>query len=387
MIPAGKTNEFAWDCIYFKGDKPCQPHQLQTATCRCDGYSPRSKKYLFIQLSSGAEVIRSLPIVEQIKQQDPQSYIIYLTPFAPLVNGFVDEVLPNDIGAIMRLQLDQINELYNLDMDKRACSITNVLQADLKKGFYLRDGFCRPLDEDAEKVYQEILEPNLEDPHKTIHYVQNLFHICGMTYHQQRPYLTPPKTTQPWPDYEGQLVGIYTLPKEGSVSYWETARWIHLMNSLSNQGWMPILLGDQMSEQLNLQIAEKSRAIYPGRMTLEDTIKLIHQCDTVISSDGLISEIALALHCNLVLLHDGRQRQPDLDTTKGVAMVSSENNQGIQDILPDKILEAIAKYRQATNHKEPERKAPKPSAPDELPTTIDEMRSLTAATRGKPGSY
>ena len=104
MRRSERIDQMASDCVHFKSNRPCKPHEIHGQTCRCSAYCPRSSRRLFIQLSSAAEVIRSLALVARIKEDDPESRIAYLTSFPELLPGSVDEPLAFDVGNVLRCQ-------------------------------------------------------------------------------------------------------------------------------------------------------------------------------------------------------------------------------------------------------------------------------------------
>lgn len=382
MLRSEKVQHFARDCIYFKGDKPCQPHLRQGVTCRCELYAPRTRKALIIQLSDPAEVVRSLALAERLKGDDPKCQLLYLTDFPELLDANIDEVLSYDTGNLLRLQMDQLDVIYNLDMDSRACSVTNILSAEVKKGFYLRQGACCPLDEDSNQFYINRLEPKSEEAQTPRSRVGDLFSLCGIEYRREMPRLQAVTSKESGNDYEGRVVGICPQAESQSASDWEVMRWVKLVDLITEQGWVTVLLGDERVESLNQQIAEQSQAETQGAMTLSDYKTTISRCDVVVGREGVANELAWALGREVVLLHDGREARPNLDgiVTRS-SVVVSDADKGICDILPDKVVVAISErlghrqQLQSQSQNEPEW--------DEL-FSRDKIRALIAENRGRP---
>lgn len=382
MLRSEKVQHFARDCVYFKGDRPCQPHLKRKMTCRCELYAPRSRKILIIAISNPADVVRSLALAARIKMDDPHCHLIYLTRYPELLDGYVDEILAYDVGNLLRLQMDQMDVLYNLDMDKRACSAANILSADLKKGFYLRKGACCPLDEDAHSFYIHALEPRSEQLSEKVNRIGAMFEICGIEYRREMPRLPATQEQPYWGEYEGRVVGLSALAESQRPADWEPMRWAKLADALAQAGWRTVLLGDSQADQFNQQIAGQCSADYHSPLSLSDYKSMIGQCDVVVGCSGLVSELTWALGREMVLLHDGREPQPNLDGVMSrCSIVASSAQEGISEILPDKVLEAVA-TRMAHRERLENRDSKEQKSIEAV--SWNQVRSLTAAHRGRP---
>ena len=104
MLQEEKIRQFARDCVYFKGDGPCDPHLRGGFGCHCEVYVPRRQKTLLIQLASAAgEVIRSSALVHRLRRDQPDSYLMVLTAWPELVPSVADETLACDAANLLRL--------------------------------------------------------------------------------------------------------------------------------------------------------------------------------------------------------------------------------------------------------------------------------------------
>ena len=71
--------------------------------------------------------------------------------------------------------MDHIDAAYNLDLSKPAGAVMNLTQAELKKGFYLCDGFCHPTDRDTYSRYLWEMSPRSMRLQERLGRVQELF--------------------------------------------------------------------------------------------------------------------------------------------------------------------------------------------------------------------
>lgn len=183
-----QVKSIARDCVHFKGDQPCQPHRRAGAVCRCPAYSPGGAKVLIIQLGPAQAVIRSSALVARLGQDDPNCQITYLTEYPELLDSGVAVAMKLEAGCGLALQMDEFDAAYNLDTDRRAGAIMNLVHATVKKGFYLRQGQCMPIDQDSYGYYLGVVFPGVWAERRP-EPVQEMFQMCGLEYRYEKPKL------------------------------------------------------------------------------------------------------------------------------------------------------------------------------------------------------
>jgi len=348
-----QINRMASDCVHFKSTRPCKPHEIHGLTCRCPAYCPRSSRRLFIQLSSAAAVIRSLAVVARIKEEDPECRITYLTSFPELLPGAVDEPLGFDAGNVLRCQQDHFDHLYNLDLDKRACAITNVIPAEQKKGFHLQRGQCVPMDKDSQAYYlKQVLPQACEQEYHNP--VQDLFCLCGLEYRSERSSLKVSVSRQEMDrDTNDPVVGLHTIRDWYGVAkaYGNSDQWERLIELLRQQQIQPILLADPQADFMNRQIARRCDIEYDGLCSFRDFLTMVYNCDVIVGSSGVALEMALALGKEVVLLQDKTSLKHDRRYLRGKgSIVEAPVNSGgkgyLAEMMPEQVLQAIQERQQ-----------------------------------------
>lgn len=379
----------ASDCIYFRGDRPCLPHQRHGQACRCPLYCPRSAKLLLLQLSSAAAVVRSTALLTRLKADDPNCHITYLTPFVDFLPKIVDAPLRLDPAALLCCQTDHFDKLYNLDLDRRACAIANVVAAELKKGFGWRHGRPIPLDPDSEAAYLNRVFPRAAAA--IVNPIQELFTLCGLEYRGERPWLDMPPDLEPAPRQEDEtVVGLYTVAarRSGGQPFWEPRRWARLAQMLEQHGLAISLLSDAASCRYDRFVAQAAGQTPPGPLEGRDLLAAVAACDVVVCTPGDILEVALALERQVVLLQ-GAQAEIDETYLRGRgSIVRAEgftNGRGdLSDILPDVVVRTVL---ERLDHlaELAERAGPQP--PDQRPPlNLAPARSQTALHRRRPAA-
>ena len=319
-----QIDRIARDCVHFKGDRPCQPHKRAAAMCRCQAYCPQSSKVLFIELSSRCAVIRSSAILHRLKEDDPNIHITYLTAFPELLSSVVDEPLPFDAAAVLRVQMDQFNTAYNLDIAPKACAIMNVVNAEEMRGFYLRQGNPMPINDAAESMYLAKITPNSCSKNQPDQ-IRQLFQLCSLEYRRERPRLTrSAKTCE-------KVSTPHTIAlNNANPDQWGKDNWTNLTQMLTTLSQTVPILTDNNSEH-----------------NTESVIETISNCDIFVGSADWQIELAWAMGKEIVLLQNNNQDTDAEISYFGTRCCTVEPNaefsddSSIRDIDPDQVFQTV----------------------------------------------
>jgi len=338
------------DCRYFKGDVPCAPHKLHGVHCeRCPYYDPVDKRILIIKLGAVGDVIRTTPLLRKLKEVYPRSEITWLTRTPEIIPEVVDHIVDFQWPQILTLEATPFDLLYNLDKDKEACALANVISASVKKGFMLRDGKCWPADEDARYKFETGIFDDVSKAN-TKSYPQELFELCGFQFRGEK-YILDEVEEQDWDIAEPRpLVGLNTgCGRRWKSRLWPEENWIELARKLKATGYGVLLLGGAEEDEKNRRIAQQSGATYVGHFPLLKFIDLMDQCHLVVTAVTMALHIAIGLEKKIVLFNNvfnrhefelyglGAILEPEFDCT---CYYSPEcPNNCMQYIYVDRVLE------------------------------------------------
>ena len=350
MLRKEQIDRIARNCVHFRETQPCAPHARQGVTCRCQAYSPQSTRRLVIQLSSPTAVIRSSALVARFKADDPNCHITYLTQHPELLPTTVDQPLALDAGAMLLLQQDHFDELFNIDMDRRACAVTTMVNAQLQRGFSLRQGHCQPIDRNAQISFLRQLFPHTAAAHRPSG-VQEIFGICGLDYRRETPRLQITNTRLNALDQARQpKVALHTsaIADSSPGPSWNEKNWTSLAKSAIDHGAEPTLLGDLHTDHCNTAMAHSLPLEYPGPLNWRGLITAINSCDVVVSAAQAVVELALALGKRAILLQGNGNCEPDIAVYHGRGTVitpedASSSAADLTGIPPSAVLDAIVK--------------------------------------------
>ncbi|CAN5645023.1 hypothetical protein BH10BAC5_BH10BAC5_22620 [soil metagenome] len=299
------------DCRNFRGHIPCKPNKEHGVMCNdCSYYDPLRSNILIIKLGAAGDVIRTTPLLYPIKEQYPQSKIIWLTYSPELVpssgEAFADEVLAYNLQNVSYLMNLKFEMVINLDKDKEAISLINDIDAEKKLGFIMKDGVCYPADDRANEKYLTGLFDNISLQNEKT-YLQEIFEICGYVFKGEKYILSPDRLfDKSWDiDSKKKVVGLNTGCGERWTSrLWNDENWIELINQLTGNGYEVVLLGGRGEDEKNSMLRGKTSAKYFGYYDLKTFINLMNKCDLVVSQVTMGMHIALGLGKKLVLLNN-----------------------------------------------------------------------------------
>jgi ADP-heptose:LPS heptosyltransferase len=300
------------DCRSFHGDVPCQPHKQYGVHCidehgkDCQYYHPIDKRILIIKLGAVGDVIRTTPLLRKLKEVYPHAEIWWLTQSPEVIPTAVDVVLDFTPESMATLTATHFDILYNLEKEREACALTNILPAKTKKGFCLYEGKCAPIDTDAEHKFLTGVFDDLNKAN-TKSYPQEIFEMCGFTFSGERYILDNfGSEGYTWKIYrKKKIVGLNTgCGGRWTSRLWPEKHWIQLAKRLKRAGYIPLLLGGEQEHKKNLELARASGARYLGHFPLKQFINLVDQCDLVVTAVTMAVHIAIGLEKKIVLFNN-----------------------------------------------------------------------------------
>ncbi len=305
--------ELKTDCRFFRGDVPCRPHKKEGVHCvddegkNCPHYEPLNQKILIIKLGAIGDVIRTTPLLHKLKKDFPTAQVWWLTLTPDVVPSSVDMVLDFSPKNLLILQQTRFDIVFNLDKDREACALTNSLSADVKKGFYLKNGKCAPIDADAQDKF---LTGVFDDLNKvnTKSYLEEIFEICGFEFNREK-YILDNFSSEgyAWPKIPKKklIVGLNTgCGGRWTSRLWPDKYWIELAAMIKKAGMIPMLLGGEQEDKKNRRIARASKALYLGYFPLHQFINLVDQCHLVVTAVTMAMHITIGLKKKIILFNN-----------------------------------------------------------------------------------
>jgi len=319
MLTPG-IREIAFDCKYFRGDRPCVWHKKTGVLCTCDHYVPVREQVLIIKLDAMGDVLRSTALLPPLAEVHPHAAITWLTrrESVPLLEGnpYVSEVLELGAEAAVHLQARRFDRVINLDASKISAALATAAQAPRKDGFVLDDrGVVHPTNDAARRwleaglfddikrqgtaTYQDRMAEILDLSGRAHRYVFELApaEVDRARLHLQRLGL----------DLEKPILGLNT----GAGGRWPLKQWREdgYLDCIARLGRhldvQFLLLGGPSERERNDRLKAGS-SVHLWDAGCDNTVRhfaaLLGHCGVVVTGDTLAMHLSLALGRRTVVL-------------------------------------------------------------------------------------
>ena len=127
---------YACDTLATEGYKSC---------AECKFVEEWSKKILIIKFGALGDVIRTTPLLHAIKEKYGHDTLIYwltLPESGELLQGnpLIDRILIYNSENILRIQQEQFDVLFSLEINTPSTLLANLVRAYEKYGYYFSNG-------------------------------------------------------------------------------------------------------------------------------------------------------------------------------------------------------------------------------------------------------
>jgi hypothetical protein len=298
--------EVKFDCRYYRGDRPCDPHKREGVHCPSCGYFDRvSERVLIIKLGAAGDVVRTTPLLWKIKDEMPRAYITWATDYPELLPSQVDQSVKLDDSGVSWLASREFDVVFSLDKDPAAIALAERTKASRKFGFGMDSfGHCRPLNDLARLKWQTGLWDD-RGKGNTRSYPQEIFEICGYTFSGE-PYILEKTVERDWKILEpSPLVGLNTgCGSRWPSRLWPDDCWVFTARELKGMGLGILWLGGPQEHEKNRRLCSAAGGWYPGNFSIPEFVDLVDKCDVVVTQVTMTLHIAIALKKRLVLMNN-----------------------------------------------------------------------------------
>lgn len=315
----GQSQEIAFDCRYFLGDRPCLWHKREGALCTCDHYQQIKEQVLLIKLDAMGDVLRTTALLPPLAEVHPHAAITWITraESRPLLenNPYLTEVIAYGPDALVHLQSRSFDRVINLDAGKISAGLATAARGRQKDGYLLNEsgqvvptnpaarawletGLFDDIKRRNTRTYQSIMAEILGLAGRQHHYVLQLTESerARARDHFRRMGI---KGDQP-------VVGLNT----GAGGRWALKKWREegfreLIERLQEQGVQVLLLGGKAEQAGNERLRACVRcSVFDagGDNDLRQFAALTEQCQVIVTGDTLAMHVALALGRRVVVL-------------------------------------------------------------------------------------
>jgi len=314
------NREIAFDCRFFRGDRPCVWHKATGVLCTCDHYQKVEERVLIIKLDAIGDVLRTTALLPALAEVHPKASIVWITrrEARPLLeqNPYLSEIIDYGEDALLQLRVRAFDRVINLDAGKTSAALASAANASKKDGFVLDPrGWVEPTNAAA----RAWLEMGVFDDFKrqgTKTYQDMMADIMGLSGypHQYVLNLTEEERQEGRAhlqklgvDFSRPVLGLNT----GAGRRWELKQW-------REDGYLELIerIGKKRPAQFVLLGGPEERERHK-RLTSRSTVPLIDAgcdnpirhfaslvaaCHLVITGDTLTMHLSLALNRRTIVL-------------------------------------------------------------------------------------
>lgn len=272
-------------------------------------------KICIIKLGALGDVVRTIPILEAIKEKYPDSDITWITKESSK-EILEDNKLINNLVFIPVSIEENFDILYSLDIDEVATKLAVEIKAEEKLGFYNNEGFPASFNEEAEYYLNTVFDDSLKKTNRK-NYQEMIFSMCRLKWGKQPIILNIPeenklriKTFLEENDISNKkIIGLNI----GSSQRWPSKAWSfnkikEFIKKAKEKGYEIILLGgfeeiDSM-KILSKNLEEENIIIYSKNTSnsLKDFFALVNICDIIVCADTLALHVAIAFKKQIIAL-------------------------------------------------------------------------------------
>jgi ADP-heptose:LPS heptosyltransferase len=308
-----------YDCRHFLGTKPCS---FRVECDQCSHYRPFSKRILIIKLAALGDVLRTTPLLRGLKEADPECHITWLTlpEVVPMLQGIpeIDRLLTYDLESVLRLEIEQFDQLYCFDKEPKATALAMKVQSRAKSGFGLNGyGSVMPLDRNSEYTFHLGINDNLKFRVNTKTYPELVFECAGLPWKGPREYVFPSfhseteAARQRLEDMGAAAGDLKVGLNTGAGPVFATKKWTEsgygrLADRLIESfGAKILLLGGPAEAERNSRIAAASKhpLIQTGTdNSIRDFAGIIANCNLLVTGDTLAMHMAIGLRVPVVVI-------------------------------------------------------------------------------------
>ena len=308
------------DCCYFIGEKPCKYGCLCPG---CEHYKKMGYRILIIKQAALGDVLRTTAVLSGLKRKYPDSHITWLTaPRAKdllLENSLIDRVYTFGLETIVRLQVEEFDELICLDKEPSSTAMAVLTRAGIKKGFLMQEqGNVCPANKEAEYTFSLGLSDELKFKKNKKTYQQLIYEVCDLKYEADEYVF---KLTDEEKDFAQNKFGSRLKPNKPVIGLnigsdkmfagksWRLDGFIELAQKLYRDiGADILILGGAVEQKKNRVLVEKLTALKVPVIDsgcdndLRQFAGIVNLCDIIVTGDTLCLHIGIGLKKKIAAL-------------------------------------------------------------------------------------
>jgi len=306
------NEKYACDTLGSEGYESCE---------ECKFSAPYSKKILILKFGALGDVLRTTPLLHALKKKYGEEALIYWMTSPEAVelldnNPLIDKVLPYNLENTLRIQQEEFDILYSLEIDSPVTLLANLVTAKEKFGFYFNNGSTECFNKNAESYLETaFLQHKKLQNRKT--YQELIFEASEIEYNKEKPIITLSEKDRQFAEKfkkennisdSDKIIGIHI----GSSGRWQSKFWnneklIDLVKKIPSDYKILFFAGPneiEKQKELTEELAKERISILNNKPnnSIGEFSALVNICNLVICGDSLATHVASALGKDTIAL-------------------------------------------------------------------------------------
>ncbi len=277
-------------------------------------------KILIVKLGAMGDVLRTTPLLTQLKKKYPDSRIHWLVeaPCRPVLekNPLIDSLIDCSLANIAELKKQEFDLSVNLDKEPEALDAIMTIPSKKRMGFgRSKSGDLCALDALSDYAYRLGIDDKLKFRQNKKTYQEIAFEQLGLKFQKEEYIFEVSQESSEriekhlsslGADLKGVelIVGLNTgSGKRFAGKRLPISTFLELIAKFSKEmGATVFLLGGQDEIQRNAEIARLSKypVINTGSHSIQDFAAIVQACDIIVSGDTTAMHIAIAVKVPVV---------------------------------------------------------------------------------------
>ncbi len=311
-------------CRFFNEKYACDTLSTENyQSCEeCKFAQEYSKKILIIKLGAIGDVLRTTCILPALKKKYGPNILIYWMTNPESVdllknNPLIDKVFPHNLENVLRIQQENFDILFALEIDTPSTLLANLVKANEKFGYFFDNRTTSCFNKSAESYLETAFLNHIKIKNRKT-YQELIANACNLDfyYNKEKPIFN---LTKKHIEFSNQFKLKNNLPNQnkiiginiGSASRWPSKFWNnekikHLIRKLQ-ENKIIILAGPneiKKQEQLINELKQEGISLIGNNPnnTLGEFAAVVNLCDTIICGDTMVLHLASALNRKTIAL-------------------------------------------------------------------------------------
>ncbi len=306
------NEKYACDTLSTENYKSCE---------ECKFAQEYSKKILIIKLGEMGDVLRTTCILPALKKKYGPDILVYWMTNPESVdllknNPLVDKVLAYNPENILRIQQEEFDILFALEIDTPATLLANLVKANEKLGYFFDNGTTSYFNEFAEPYLETAFLNHVKIKNRKT-YQQLTIEACELEsyYSKERPVFNLTNKEIEFSEKfklqnnlsdNDKIIGINIGSSDRWVKFWNNEKIKQLIRRLQGNKIIILAGPNEIEKQENLIKEMKEQGISlmsnDPNNSLREFASVVNICDTIICGDTMALHLASALNKKIISL-------------------------------------------------------------------------------------